>query len=105
MLNASRRRTLRQIAHHLDPVVSVGNNGVSPAVLTELERALKDHELIKVKIHQNARDERQAVINALSVASPCELVQTIGKIVVLYRANPDADPALSNVLRSGLKLS
>jgi RNA-binding protein len=85
-------------------VVSIGNNGVSAAVLNELERALADHELIKVRIHDDDRERRQETATAVLAASHAELIQTIGKIIVLYRANPDADPGLSNVIRSGVKL-
>lgn len=103
-LNTRQRRMLREIAHHLDPVVAVGNGGASPAVLSELNRALTDHELIKVRIHGEDREQRQAAIAALIEGSQAEAVQTIGKIVVLYRPNPEPDPQLSNILRAGIKL-
>jgi len=98
-LDTRQRKELRQIAHHLYPVVTVGNAGVSDAVLKELERALADHELIKVRIHATDRETRQALAEAIVSASGAELVQSIGKILVLYRRNIDASPALSNVLR------
>lgn len=104
-MNSRNLRTLRQIAHHLDPVVTVGNTGVSDAVTAELDRALADHELIKVRINQTDRELRQQLITSLVTASNGELVQTIGRIVVLYRGNPDAKPELSNIARSGQRLS
>ena len=103
-LKTRNQRTLRQIAHHLDPVVTIGNHGTSDTVMAELERALRDHELIKVRIHDIDREQRRATIATLVAASGAELVQSIGKIVVLYRANPEANPDLSNVRRAGVTL-
>jgi RNA-binding protein len=104
-LNSRNRRILRQIAHHLDPVVTVGNTGVSEAVAAELDRALSDHELIKVRINETDRELRRDLTTALVTACKGELVQTIGRIVVLYRGNPDAKPDLSNIARSGQRLA
>lgn len=98
--NASRKR-LRQIAHHLHPVVIVGEAGVSEAVITETDRALSDHELIKVKVNAEDREDRAALSAALTDACRAEVVQRIGKVLVLYRHNPEARESLSNVLRAG----
>ena len=97
------KKKLRQIAHHLDVVVSVGDHGVSDAVVAETNRALDDHELIKVRVHSGEREDRSALIDQLTEACGAEAVQKIGKIVVLYRANPEADPRLSNLQRAGFK--
>jgi RNA-binding protein len=96
--NAERRR-LRRIAHHLEPVVSIGDAGVSDAVIAETNRALADHELIKVKIHGDSREARGELAAALAASCGAEQVQNIGKVLVLYRANPEPDPKLSNLLR------
>lgn len=98
--NASRKR-LRQIAHHLHPVIIVGDAGVSDAVVAETDRALCDHELIKVKVNSEDRDARDALGTALTDACRAEVIQRIGKVLVLYRANPEARESLSNVLRAG----
>ena len=95
------RKQLRQIAHHLDPVVSVGNHGLSDSVLAEAERALRDHELIKVRIYADGREERAALGNDLALRCTAEVVQKIGKIFVLFKSNPEPDPALSNLSRYG----
>jgi len=95
------RRKLKQIAHHLEPVVTVGDHGLSANVLAEAERALADHELIKVRIHTNDRDARAALSDELARQSGAEVVQKIGKIVVLYRQNPEPNEALSNLSRYG----
>jgi RNA-binding protein len=97
------RKQLRQIAHHLDPIVTIGEHGVSEALIAETERALTDHELIKVRIHGEDREARAAAAKALAGACGAAIVQTIGKIVVLYRANPQAQARLSNLARFGAR--
>ena len=99
MLNTQLRKRLRGIAHHLDPVVSIGDGGVSTGVVDETNRALRDHELIKAKLHSEDRDERKAQGDTLCEETGAVVVQRIGKTLVLYRTNPDADPKLSNVQR------
>ncbi len=94
------RRTLRRIAHHLDPVVQVGEQGVSEAVVAETSRALADHELIKVRIHAD-RDARPELARALARACEAEVVQSIGKVTVLFRKNPEPNHKLSNLTRFG----
>ena len=98
-LTARDRRQLRQIAHHLDPVVTVADQGVSPGVAAETERALADHELIKVRLALVDRDARKAAGQSLAETCGAVLVQSIGKVIVLFRANPKADPKLSNIAR------
>ena len=100
MTLASReKKSLRQIAHHLGTVVAVGEQGVSEGVIAETDRALHDHELIKVKLAISDRQARTLTAQTLAGACGAEIVQSIGKVVVLYRANPDADPRLSNIRR------
>jgi len=97
------RKRLRQIAHHLDPVVTVGDQGVSDALIAETERALVDHELIKVRLHSSDREERALAAQALATVCKAEIIQSIGKILVLYRRNPEAKPRLSNLSRFGAR--
>ena len=94
-------KRLRQIAHHLDPVVSVGDQGISEPLIAETERALDDHELIKVKIHSEDRQDRKLLGSRLAEACQAEVIQTIGKITVLFRRNPQPNPKLSNLSRFG----
>lgn len=84
-LDMQQRRALRARAHALKPVLTVGERGVSEALLAELELTLETHELIKVRLPAVARDERQALAGALTEASGAALVQSVGRIVVLYR--------------------
>jgi len=99
MLTSKEKRRLRQVAHHLQPVVTIAERGVTDALLEEARRALHDHEIIKAKVNVADRDMRRSLGEALANASESEIVQVIGKVWVLYRANPDADPRLSNVAR------
>lgn len=99
MLASSDRKRLRAIAHHLDPILMIGDSGLSSGVIDECKRALSDHELIKTKIHLDDRDDRRELGNQLCEAVEAEVVQRIGKTLVLYRENPRANPKLSNVRR------
>ncbi len=99
-MDSAERKHFRRIAHHLHPVIIVGDGGVSDAVIAETNRALDDHELIKVKVNAMDRADRGEMIDALLAACQAEAVQKIGKVVVLYRQNPKAKPELSNVRRA-----
>jgi len=92
-------RQLRALAHKLRPVVTVAGKGLSSTVLEELDRALKDHELIKVKVAVGDREQRESVIAEVCERSSAVLVQRIGNIATLLRANPQADPKKSNLHR------
>lgn len=87
MLTTAQQKFLRSHAHHLSPVVWVGASGVTEALLNELSLTLDTHELIKVKLLNDNREQRQQMIEQLLSASGAEKVQSIGKILVLYRAN------------------
>ncbi|GAB1257428.1 ribosome assembly RNA-binding protein YhbY [Aurantivibrio plasticivorans] len=99
MLSSDLKKQYRSIGHKLKPTVMIGGNGLSEAVISEVERALHDHELIKVKLGIADRDDRQMIVEELAKETKAEVVQMIGKMVLLYRANPKPNPKLSNVLR------
>ncbi|HTN32386.1 MAG TPA: YhbY family RNA-binding protein [Marinobacter sp.] len=98
-LSPEQRREYRAIAHHLKPIIIIGEKGLSEAVQEELERALNDHELIKIKVASTDRDLRQETINELCASNKAELVQMIGKIAVILRRAKTPNPKLSNLLR------
>ena len=98
-LSQAQKKAFRSIGHHLSPLVTVADNGITEGVIGELERALNDHELVKVKIAVGERDARNALAEQLASDSGADLVQTIGKMALLYRHNPKADPKLSNITR------
>ncbi len=83
-------RHLRSLAQALRPVVMVGAQGISTAVLAELELAVTRHELVKVQIGAADREARRAAIAKLASHVHAEVVQAIGKTATLFRRNPDA---------------
>ena len=93
-------RQLRAQAHSLKPVVTLAGKGLTQSVLEELNRALSDHELIKVKIVVGDREQRESAIGELCTQSQAFLVQRVGNIATLLRPNPQADPRKSNLHRS-----
>ena len=88
-LNKQEILALRARAHHLNPVVMVGQHGLTEAVVRETETALRAHELIKVRVLGDERDERLLIGEELCAATGAQLVQHIGKLLVLYRERPD----------------
>jgi RNA-binding protein len=93
-LSARERAHLKGRAHALEPIVHVGLDGLSDAVVAELERALTAHGLIKVKINDPDRDARQAVTDAIRERTDAAVVHRVGKVVVLWRPIPEA-PSLA----------
>ena len=88
-LSNSQRRYLRGLAHHLKVIVMIGAKGLSETVVKELDRALLDHELVKIKVGAADRQARAEMIEAMATASKSEVVQSIGHTVCLYREHPE----------------
>lgn len=84
-LSNNQKKFLKGIAHHLNPVIIIGNNGVTESLMAELDSSLSRHELLKVKIASAERDERPEIIQYLVENTGALLVQTIGKTCVLFR--------------------
>jgi len=99
MLSSDRKKQLRAIAHNLKPIVTIAGNGLAESVVSELERALNDHEIIKVKLAVGEREERAELIEALCEKTGAEKIQAIGKVIVLFRAAKKPNAKLSNLLR------
>lgn len=89
MLTPKQKQFLKSQAHPLKPIVLIGGNGLTDAVNKEIDRALTDHELIKVRVHTDDRDLKREIINEICQANQAELVQIIGNIGVIYRENPE----------------
>lgn len=87
-LNPVQRRALRAAAHHLNPVVSISQKGLTPSVLAEIDRSLKAHELIKLRLYGIERENREALFTEICTALNCAEVQHIGNLLVLWRENP-----------------
>ncbi len=87
-MNSADKKKLRAEAHLLNPVVMIGQSGLSAAVLAEIEQTLNTHELIKIKIRAE-RDERKLISEKICTDTGAELIQSIGQIAVIYRLNPN----------------
>jgi len=88
MLSAIERKALKAKAHKLEPVVQIGAKGLTDEVVAEIERALRAHELIKVRAGGLERNERDVVLKNILSCTGAEQVQQVGKVFVLYRKNP-----------------
>jgi RNA-binding protein len=87
-LKASQKRNLRGQAHHLKPLVTVADKGLSDSVVTEIKRALNDHELIKVKL-RGERDTRTQWAASIAEMCDAELITSIGQVACFYRKHPE----------------
>ncbi|MCB1890485.1 MAG: YhbY family RNA-binding protein [Rhodocyclaceae bacterium] len=105
-LSPARRRELKALAHHLDPVVTISDNGLSDAVLKEIETALRAHELIKIRVVGDDRDLRQQYLGGICEKTGASPVQSIGKLLVVWRERPaDADAKPKRRARKPIKLT
>jgi len=90
-LTSGERRRLRAKAHHLHPVVSIGQHGVTPAVLREIDINLKAHELIKIRVWNDVRAERDAMLAVICEMLGAMAVQHLGKLLIVFRPAPKDD--------------
>jgi RNA-binding protein len=88
-LTEKQRRHLKGLAHPLKPVILMGNSGLTPAVVSETDRALTHHELIKVRLRGLERAERDASLADLARRTGSAMVTRIGHVAVLYRPHPE----------------
>ena len=95
-LTVAQRKQHRADAHHIDPVVAIGNGGLTPAVLREADAALNAHGLIKIRVHGDDRTAREALYQQLADELNAAPIQHIGKLLLLWRPQPEpekiADP-------------
>lgn len=89
-LTGQQVRHLRGLGHHLDPVVLIGKNGLTDAVLAQLTEAIVRHELIKVKLQPECPIDRHEAGDAIAGALGAELVQVLGKTILFFKRNPQA---------------
>lgn len=83
------KRHLRSLGHQLHPVVIIGQKGMRQAIMDEIEIALAAHELIKIKITADDRTQRDQLAAEIATATGASLVQRIGNVALLFRANPE----------------
>ncbi|EGY29405.1 putative RNA-binding protein, YhbY family [Candidatus Regiella insecticola 5.15] len=88
-LNNKQKQHLKSLAHSLKPVVMIGNNGLTKAVLAEIEQTLEHHEIIKIKITTEKRETKSNIADTIVDKTNATVVQIIGNILVLYRPAKD----------------
>jgi RNA-binding protein len=84
-LSEKQKKHLRRLAHPLNPIVMLGNAGLTDGVVNELDRALTDHELVKVSARVGERHARNAALDSLASRTSSALVQRVGHVGVFYR--------------------
>lgn len=98
-LTVAQKKQFRSIGHNLKPLVTIAGNGLTEGVQLEVDRALEDHELIKVKFNVGDRDVKKELIKTLCDQVQAQIVQEIGNIALIFRAAEKPNPKLSNILR------
>lgn len=83
-LTSSDRKFLRGQAHELEPQIRVGKNGLTPAVLEELNKKLAEHGLLKIKV-LSTKDQHEELLNRIAEKANCEIVGSVGSVVILFR--------------------
>ena len=104
LLSPAQRKEHRAAAHHLDPVVLIGGDGLTPAVTKEVDGALKAHGLIKVRVFSDDRAAREAMLAQLSDELGAAPIQHIGKLLVLWRPLPPKEKVLRDDRMPGPKV-
>jgi putative YhbY family RNA-binding protein len=103
-LTPAERSALRAEAHGLNPVVMVGEAGLTPAVMTEIASSLDAHGLIKVRVFGDDREARVAMYEQICTELDCSPVQHIGKLLVLYRPKKEAVKERSTKAGKGMRM-
>ena len=103
-LTPAQRKEKRADAHHLDPVVMVGSDGLTPAVQKEIDAALNAHGLIKVRVSSDDRTTRETLFASLADALNAAPIQHIGKLLVLWREMPPKEAMLREGRGAGPKV-
>ena len=98
-LSNEQKKRYRTIGHGLNPIVTIASNGINENVMAEIDRALSDHELIKIKLVLEDKASRKKTIAEISQQMDATVVQEIGKVVLLLRPAKQPNKKLSNLLR------
>ncbi|MCM3756935.1 ribosome assembly RNA-binding protein YhbY [Sporosarcina aquimarina] len=89
MLTSKQKSFLRSEAHHLQPIFQIGKSGLTDAIIKQIEEALEARELIKVSVLQNCEQDKEEIAEVLSEQPGLEVVQIIGKTIVLYKESTE----------------
>lgn len=98
-LTPEQKKHFRTLGHKLNPIVTVAGKGLTEIIQLEVDRALEDHELIKVKFAVGDREVKKEMIRELCSIVEATIIQEIGHIALIYRKSLDPNPKLSNLLR------
>jgi RNA-binding protein len=93
------KKHLRRLGHNLKPVVTIASKGLTESVNLEIDRALSDHELIKLKLSIGDRDAKKTITDEICFSHKAQLIQSIGHVLLIFRASLKPNPKLSNLLR------
>lgn len=96
-LSNKQKQYLKGLAHPIKPVVQLGNNGLTEGVLAEIDNALKHHELIKVKVPTDDRDEKALIMDAIIRETGAEKLQVIGHILIMYKQSEEKKISIPKV--------
>ena len=99
-LSSTQRSFLRSQAHHLEPVVLIGKNGLTDGTIEAMNKALDAQEIIKIKFRE-FKDNKQSISNEIAASANCHVVGMIGHTVILFRQN--SDPEKQNICLPGIK--
>lgn len=98
-LSTADKKSYRAIGHKLKPIVTIAQKGFTDNIKSEIERALKEHELIKIKLNTSNKEEMKVLSEAICQEFGAESIQSMGHVLLLYRAAKKPDKRLSNVHR------
>ena len=93
------KKHLRRLGHNLKPIVTIASKGLTENVGAEIDRALNDHELIKIKLSVGDRAAKKLLSDEICTSYSAQLVQSIGHILLIYKKSKKPNPKLSNLLR------
>ena len=90
-LTTNQKKFLRGIAHNINPMIIIGANGVTESLMKELDSTLEHHEILKIKMASADRDDRKQIVDYILEQTGALLVQTIGKVCVIYRQSEESE--------------
>ena len=91
------KKYLKAIGHALKPIVIVSHKGLADSIKDEIDRALNDHELIKIKINTAQREDRIEITKQICLHHNAKCIQSIGHVALIYRSSKHSNPRLSNL--------
>ena len=97
LISNQKKKHFRAIGHNLRPIVTISHKGVTDSIGNEIDRALNDHELIKIKINSQERESRKEITSQICEHHKAVCIQSIGHIALIYRPSKNKNPKLSNL--------